>query len=193
MAQIAILAVMAVLALNEGAQKRKLKMAEAQGVTEAGHREMAATSAEVAEAKKEKERVAGRALAVAANSGGGVDDPTVVNLLGDLNAEGEYRMLSKLYVGSSEAQGLYHEAEMARREGEMALQQGYANAAKTVMSSYGNFGAMGAEAKSQWGAISGKVKSIYSKFAGGGGGGGGKVPAYAKNRPKGFEYERWGY
>jgi hypothetical protein len=164
MAQIAILAVMAVMALNEGAQKRKLKMAEAKGLTEAGHRQMAATSAEVAEEKRNKERVEGRAIAVAANSGGGVDDPTIVNLIGDLNAEGEYRMMAKLYAGSDQAMGLYHQSDIAMREGEMALQQGYANAAKTVMSSYGNYGSMWAGAKSDWSKVSGAVKGTYDKY-----------------------------
>lgn len=163
MAQIAILAVMAVAALNEGAQKRKMQYQKGQFLTEAGHRQMAATSAEVAEAEREKERVQGRAVSVAAASGGGVDDPTVVNLIGDLNAEGTYRMMAKLYAGSDEALGIYNEAEMARREGDAALQAGYVKAAKTVMSSYGSFGAMGAEASSQFGAMKGKISSIFNK------------------------------
>jgi hypothetical protein len=164
MAQIAILAVTAIMALNEGAQKRKLKYAEAQGITEAGHRKMAATTAEMAEKIAEKERMEGRALSLAAASGGGIDDPTVVNLIGDLNAEGEYRVMSRLYVGSSEATGMYHSAEMARKEGEFALEQGYVKAATTVMSQYGNFGAMGAEAKQQWGSVKGKARGLYDSF-----------------------------
>jgi hypothetical protein len=136
MAQIAVMAVMAVAALNEGAQKRKIKYQEAQGLTEAGHRQMAATSAEVAEERRIKERVEGRAISVAAASGAGIDDPTMVNLIGDLNAEGEYNVLARLYAGSDQAEGLYQQSNVARREGEMALQQGYMKALTTVMSSY---------------------------------------------------------
>lgn len=134
MAAIAAIAVMSLLALNEGAQKRKMKMQEAEGLTEAANRKMAATSAKMEEAKEVKERMESRALAVAAASGGGIDDPTMVNLIGDLNAEGEYRVLSTLYVGQDEAEGLRAQAEARSREGEAALNTGYVNAAKTVMS-----------------------------------------------------------
>lgn len=161
MAQIAILAVTAVMALNEGAQKRKLEYAKAKGLTEAGHRRMAATSAEVAEAARVKERMAGRAISVAAASGGGVDDPTMVNLLGDLNAEGEYRMMAKLYVGSDEAMGIYHEADMAMAQGEAEMEKGYANFAKTLMSAYGSYGEMGKEFSGTMKKFGGKVKSVY--------------------------------
>ncbi len=160
MAQIAILAVSALSSLNEGAQKRKVKMAEADALGDAANREMAATTAEMAEEQRLKEQMESRAIAVAAASGAGVDDPTMVNLIGDLNAEGEYRIMSRLWVGSTEAEGMRYQAEVARKEGEAALQSGYLNAAKTVMSGYGSFGQMGAEAKSQFGAVKSKFSGM---------------------------------
>jgi len=161
MAQIAILAVMAVSALNEGAQKRKQLRGEGDALRDAANRKMAATTADMAELQRQKEYVESQAIAVAAASGGGIDDPTIVNLIGDLNAEGEYRVMTKLYTGSDEAAGLRYQSEAAYAEGEAALNAGYVNAAKTVMSSYGNFRAMGAEAKSQFGAAKAKFKSVY--------------------------------
>ena len=143
MAQIAIIAVMALMALNEGAQKRKQHVAAAEGLSDAANREMAATTADMAEAKVEKEKMESRAIAVAAASGGGIDDPTIVNLIGDLNAEGEYNIMARLYVGEDKAEGLRHGAEQQTREGEAALNAGYMKAAKTVMSSFGG-GAGGA-------------------------------------------------
>lgn len=137
MAQIAIMAVSAFSALNKGAQARKLKYQQAEGIDAAANRRMAATTADVAEEERKKKFMYSRALAIAAASGGGVDDAGMVALLGDLNAEGEYRVMSKLYVGQEETEGLRFRAEAARREGESALEAGYLNTVTSVISSYG--------------------------------------------------------
>lgn len=140
MAQIAAIAVSALAALNEGAQKRKLKNQEADSLRAAAMRRMAATSAEVSSEEKNKERMESRALAVAAASGAGVDDPTVVNVIGDLNAEGMYRMMARLWVGQDEAAGLREAEYAARREGEAHLNAGYVKAITTVLSSVQGMG-----------------------------------------------------
>jgi len=137
MAQIAIVAVMALMALNEGAQKRKQLVAKADAFSDAANRRNAAMTAEMAEEIKNKLRMESRAIAVAAASGAGVDDPTIVNLIGDLNAEGEYRVMSRLYVGEDEAEGLRQQSYAATREGEAALNAGYVGAVKSVMSLWG--------------------------------------------------------
>jgi len=149
------------MALNKGAQERKLAYQGAQGIREAAMRKKAATTAEVGENKRTKERFESRAVALAAFQGGGVDDPSVQKVIGDLNAEGEYRILSRLYVGMSEAAGLEFQEEQARRQGEFALEQGYANAASTVLSSYGNFGSMWGGAKQSFGQIGSATWNKY--------------------------------
>lgn len=128
--------VSALLSLNEGAQVRKQKMQEANALEDAAGRKMAATTAQMEEDARLKAHMESRAIAVAAAGGGGVDDPTVVNLIGDLNAEGEYRILSSLYVGQSEATGLREQAYAARREGNAALNAGYVKGLTTVMSHF---------------------------------------------------------
>lgn len=164
MAQIAILAVMAVAALNEGAQKRKLLNAEADALHDAANRRGATATADMAEEQRLKEHMEGRALAVAANSGAGVDDPTMVKLIGDLNAEGTYRVMSTLWVGMDEVTGI-RDQEMAKRaEGEAALNAGYVKAATTVMSQYGNFGEMWAGAKQDWGKVKDFGKGAWDKM-----------------------------
>jgi hypothetical protein len=136
MAQIAILAVKALAALNQGAQERKLHYQEAEGLRDARNRKMATTTAGIAEAEREKEHMYSRALAVSAASGAGVDDPGMVSLFGDLNAEGEYRILAQLYTGSSEAEGIGHQSLMAMKAGDSALQASYVKAATTVISAF---------------------------------------------------------
>ena len=138
MAQVAILAVSAWSAMNKGAQDRKLGYQEAQGLREASMRKMAATTAEVGENQRERDHIESRAIALAAFQGGGVDDPSIQALLGDLNAEGEYRILARLYVGADAAQGLQYASEQAMRAGDAALNAGYLKAATTVLSSYGS-------------------------------------------------------
>lgn len=171
MAQLAILAVMAVMALNKGAQERKMKYQASQGVRDAAMRRGAAATAEAGENKIIKERFESRAVALAAFQGGGVDDPSVQKVIGDLNAEGEYRILSKLYVGMSEVEGMHFQSGQLMREGEAALNEGYVNAAKTVMSAYmgGGMGGMMGAAGSSFASFGGAVKAnTWGRFTHGG-------------------------
>ena len=126
-------------------QQQKLKIEEAKGFREAKNRSMAATTREMAEEQRNKEYMHSRALAVAAFSGAGVDDPGMVKVLADLNAEGEYRIMSKLWRGQDEAEGLIYRAEVAKREGDAALVAGAVNTVSSAMSAYsaGGFGGSG--------------------------------------------------
>lgn len=47
-----------------------------------------------------------KALSIAGNSGAGVSDPTVTNILSGIDTEGEMRALSALYEGDTTAQAL---------------------------------------------------------------------------------------
>jgi hypothetical protein len=60
-----------------------------------------------------------RALAVAAASGGGVDDPTVSKLRADIAAQGEINALNTLWEGNEESAGLMAEGEARKNEGRM--------------------------------------------------------------------------
>ena len=142
MAQIAIFAVMAVAGMYKARQAKNLKMEEAEGFREAGSRAKAAAQREAEAEERLKEHVYSRALLVAAASGAGVDDPGMVNLIGDLNAEGEYRIMSRLWAGEDEAEGFAFRADQAEREGDAALKAGYVNVIQTAASTYmgGGFG-----------------------------------------------------
>lgn len=124
-------------------QIRKQKIAESKAYREAKNRSMAATTREVAEEESNKEFMYSRALAVAAASGGGVGDPGMVKLLGDLNAEGEYRVMSKLWAGLNEAQGLIFRADEAKKEGDAAITAGIFNALTAAGSAYAGAGGFG--------------------------------------------------
>lgn len=68
------------------------------------------------EQRRQAELLSSRALAVAAASGAGVDDPTVLNIMANIAGEGEYRALTALYEGEEEARGLELNADARRRE-----------------------------------------------------------------------------
>jgi hypothetical protein len=129
MAQIALVA-KAGMELWKGREEKKLANEEAKELSKAGRREMAATTHDVAAAEKTKELMESRAMAVGAAQGAGLSDPTMVKLIGDLNAEGEYRMLQALYTGSDRAMGLYDASGKARRSGNSAMRRAQVNDAQ---------------------------------------------------------------
>lgn len=145
MAQIAVAAVMLVAGAYKGYQAKKLKEEEARGLQDAAVRQMAITSREMAEEIRNKELMHSRAIAVAGLSGAGTDGLT--KLLGDLNTEGEYRILSVLWNGQNEAEGLIYRAEAAQREGKAAQTAGIIDGITSAVSAYVGMGgkAPGAE------------------------------------------------
>lgn len=63
--------------------------------------------------------LASRALAVAGKGGGGVSDPTVMNLIADLEGEGAYRGMVAIYDGEERARQLRQGADTSRYQGEI--------------------------------------------------------------------------
>ncbi len=131
---------MAVGQLYMGKQQQKLKEREAQAYTDAADRRQAAMTFEVAEAQRQKELMYSRALLVAGAQTGDTSDAGIQTLLADLNAEGDYRILSTIWVGQTEAEGLRFRAEAARREGNAAKDASRVSALTSAMSAYVGMG-----------------------------------------------------
>jgi len=81
-------------------------------------------------------------------AGGGASDPSVLRAMGEISAEGEYRSLSALYEGESDAQALRNRATATRKEAKdakRAMQAAYAstifNGGSQLYSKYGGGGA----------------------------------------------------
>jgi hypothetical protein len=77
------------------------------------------------EERREARYVLSRARAVAASQGGALDDPTMVNVFADIEAEGEYNALARLYEGESAARADSRQARARRREGNAAMNAAY--------------------------------------------------------------------
>lgn len=82
-----------------------------------------------------------RALAVGAASGAGTSGPGFVKVLSDLDAEGEYRVMARLWNAQNDADGLYFRADAARREMKATNSMAMVNALTSATVAY--FGAKG--------------------------------------------------
>lgn len=103
---------------------------------------------------RQQQYVTSRALAVAASSGGGASDPTVINLIARTAGEGAYRRAVALYEGKSKAKALNAQADALEYGGSLAAERG------SEEQSAANIGAFTTLVKS--GA------SLYSKYGGDG-------------------------
>ena len=121
--------------------------AQAAEYREAKNRRMGATTREMAEERRKQKFIQSRAIAVAAASGAGTD-AGMVKLLADLNAEGEYRVMSVLWQGQNDAEGLIHQAEAQEQAADDALIMGVINTVTSAFSAYsgagGSFGSTAA-------------------------------------------------
>ncbi len=140
MAQLAVVAFMAAGQLYKGEQQRKLKEREALAYREAADRRMAAATHEAQEERRRADFAYSRALAVAGAQSGRTSDPGITSLLSDITAEGDYRVLSTLWVGETEAEGLRFRAAAARREAESARTAALFNAVTSAVSTYYGLG-----------------------------------------------------
>lgn len=121
------------------------------------------------EQERQARLVQSRTLAVAAASGGGVSDPTIVNMLAKTAGEGTYRARVALYGGEERARLLRMQAAAADYEGAAALEGGANKAsayetqgtsamfsgASSLFTKYNTGGFFGAGATSGGGAFSG--------------------------------------
>ena len=113
----------------------------------AAGQERAASQRVAHERRRNATLLASKAQAIGASGGGGLD-PSTVDIISDIDAEGEYGALAALYQGEEAAMGREDQARMnlaqagaSRYEGKVAKQQGYYNAAGTAGSYFTKYGA----------------------------------------------------
>jgi hypothetical protein len=112
------------------------KFQASQYKTKAG-REQASAQREFLERRRQQRLSESRAVAVAGASGGGVGDPTVLNIIGDIAGEGDFAAQTALFEGDSAAHLLNTEAALAIYEGEQkAGMQEYQGASQAGLLEY---------------------------------------------------------
>lgn len=120
--------------LGARSEAKALRKEAAQLEANAGT-ERAMSQRSAMEERRQARIIASRGVAVAAASGGGVDDPTVLNILANIEGEGEYRALTQLYNGEEEARGLEGQAKARRKEAKNVKTASYFKAMSTILSS----------------------------------------------------------
>lgn len=123
----------------QGEAQRQVAEFEAAQRERIAGQERAAAQREAIIKRKEADLVASRGQAVAAASGAGALDPTIVDLLGDIEGEGEYRAALALYQGEERAIGQETAASARRFEGRAANAAGTARRNAAYMGSGGTF------------------------------------------------------
>ena len=165
------------IALQQEAQGRqeqeRANYIASQNDTIAGQ-ERAASQRQAMEQQRQKRLVQSRGQAVAAASGGGALDPGVLDIMGDIEDQGNYNALVALYEGESSARNYENQANLSRWQGVNAL-----NASKTEAWGSRQQGALArAEGKAKkkqayigaLGSALGGASSLYSKYGQTGGG-----------------------
>ncbi len=105
---------------------------------EAKANEERAASQRVAEEKRRKANQAmSRANALAAASGGGATDPTVVNIMAGIAEEGEWGAQTAQYMGEERARTSEMAATSTRMSGRNALTAGFTGGSATILGGIG--------------------------------------------------------
>lgn len=100
--------------IGANAEAKQLR-GEAEQLDSMAGQDRASSQRRAVEARRQSRLLQSRALAVAASQGG-ASDPTVVNILANLEGEGEYRALTALYEGEEEARSKEAQAKARRKE-----------------------------------------------------------------------------
>lgn len=162
---------------NSKAQQQMLNSRAAQADLKAND-ERALSQRRAGEDRRQAQLKSSRAMAVAAAGGGATFDPSIINLMGDLAAEGEYNAGIETFEGETRARDLEFgadldrfEGEQARSAGKSAKRAGFIKAGSTILmngsslaSKYGG----GATETIHWNdGTSGKYKPTGNVMAGG--------------------------
>lgn len=125
--------------IQEGNSAQKAATYEAAQMNYNAGQERASSQRSAEEQRRQKDYAESRFRAVAASSGGGAADPTIVKGMGNLEQEGEYRANTALFQGEEKARGLETGAALKMYEGQVAKQQSRFAAIGSAMSGASSF------------------------------------------------------
>lgn len=117
--------------VQQGRNQQKLLNYQAEQRDADAKAAQAESQREAINERKKAQNLMSRARAVAGASGAGSSDPTVTNILTDIETQGEVNALNALYSGNVTASGLRSGAASARAEGQAYRSASYLDAAST--------------------------------------------------------------
>jgi hypothetical protein len=118
----------------------------------------ASSEREAEDERLKAERLGSRGLAVAAASGGGVDNPTILDILSNIESQGEYLAQGKMYSGKERSAGLLDQAAATRYNSEVSARatraKGKAALIGSIFEGVGDIGKAGVSYASNTGGSS---------------------------------------
>lgn len=121
-------------AIKQGQDQQQQAQAQALALRNQANADAAASQRQAEETRRQTGYVLSRAQALAASSGAGATDPTVVNLEGNIAGRGEYNALTQLYEGNISEGNLNSQAEAARNAGRATARAGVLKGVTTALS-----------------------------------------------------------
>lgn len=117
-----------------GVAQQKAANYQAAQADQAAMQSRAASQRGAAEELRKSRIIQGNALAAAGASGGGLNDPDVVKIVGDIAGEGKYRAMSSIFEGENQGNNYENQAAGLRMEGKSARRAGTISALGTMAS-----------------------------------------------------------
>lgn len=117
-----------------GQAQSRLASVQAENYRSKAKQEQAVAQRKAYEHRKDAELRASRAIAVAAATGGTAQEKSVLELLGDISARGEYNALTETYQGDMKARDINYEAEITQEKGRSARRAANMQAVGTLFS-----------------------------------------------------------
>lgn len=114
------LGVSSISRLMQGVAQRQASKSTADQLRLNADSAAASSERQAADIAQQTQLITSRALAVAAGSGGGASDPTVINLIAQDAQRGAYMQSVALYGGQDRARALDAQADVAEYEGKAA-------------------------------------------------------------------------
>lgn len=119
--------------IMEGNEARAGSKFEAAQLKAQADQEIGLAGEKAAEKAREAKLANSRNLAVAAASGAGAADPTVLQIMGDVEAQGIHNSLTEMFKGQTRRADLLSEANARKFAGKNAQTAGYLGAAGTLV------------------------------------------------------------
>lgn len=122
-----------------GAAQEEMLEAQATAAERQANEERAASQREAIQRAREARLVLSKQQNVAAASGAGALDPTILDIMGKTAAQGQYNVSSALYEGEARGAGLEDQAAIDRMRARQAKLAGFVDAGSTMLSGISGF------------------------------------------------------
>ncbi len=120
-------------AIQQGVDARHQADEQTIALRNQANADQAAAERTAINSRRQTAYVVSRGQALAAASGAGATDPTVMSVLGQISGEGEYHALTSLYEGGTQGQNLNSQATAASSEGKAYQRAGYLKGISTLL------------------------------------------------------------